>query len=51
MIQNVTSGEVINILLDIFKNGFTFLLPVIAVLGGIHLVFSMITNVVFRDRL
>jgi|GEM_PF-970636 len=51
MVQNVSSNEVIGIILDLFSKGFVFLLPIIGVLAGIHLIYSMIMNVLFRDRL
>ena len=51
MVQNISSSEVINIILDLFSKGFVFLLPVIGVLAGIHLIYSMVMNVLFRDRL
>ena len=51
MVQNISSSEVINIILDLFSKGFMFLLPVIGVLAGIHLIYSMVMNVLFRDRL
>ena len=51
MVQNVSSSEVIGIVLDLFSKGFVFLLPIIGVLAGIHLIYSMIMNVLFRDRL
>lgn len=51
MVQNVSSSEVISTLLDLFSKGFVFLLPVLGVLAGIHLLYSMIMNVLFRDRL
>ena len=51
MVQNISSSEVINIILDLFSKGFVFLLPIIGVLAGIHLIYSMIMNVLFRDRL
>ena len=50
MVQNVSSNEVIGIILDLFSKGFVFLLPIIGVLAGIHLLYSMIMNVLFRDR-
>jgi len=51
MVQNISSTEVINIILDLFSKGFMFLLPIVGVLTGIHLLYSMIMNVLFRDRL
>lgn len=51
MVQNVTSSEVITTVLDLFSKGLVFLLPIVGVLAGIHLIYSMIMNILFRDRL
>lgn len=51
MVQNISSKEVIDIILDLFSKGFIFLLPIVGVLAGIHLLYSMIMNVLFRDRI
>lgn len=51
MVQNVSSGEVISTVLDLFSKGLVFLLPIIGVLAGVHLLYSMIMNILFRDRL
>ena len=51
MIQNISSKEVVDIILDLFSKGFAFLLPVVGVLAGVHFIYSMIMNVLFRDRI
>lgn len=51
MVQNISSKEVIDIILELTSKGFMFLLPVVGVLAGIHLIYTMIMNVLFRDRL
>lgn len=51
MVQNISSKEVIDIILELTSKGFMFLLPVVGVLAGIHLIYAMIMNVLFRDRL
>lgn len=49
--MNVNSLEVAKMAGEIVKDGLIFLIPTIAVLAGIHLVFSMLMNVMFRDRI
>lgn len=51
MTNNITSAEVATIAGDLFGNALIFLLPTIAILAGCHLVFSLIMNVLFRDRI
>lgn len=51
MTQNVTSAEVISQVMELFSKGLVFLLPIVGILAGIHLLYSMIMNILFRDRL
>lgn len=51
MVQNISSKEVIDIILDLTSKGFMFILPIVGVLAGVNLIYSMIMNVLFRDRL
>ena len=51
MITNITSAEVAHLAVSIFGDALVFLLPSIAGLAGIHIVYSLIMNVLFRDRI
>lgn len=50
MITNITSAEVASQAISLFGDALNFLLPTIAALAGGHLIFSLIMNVLFRDR-